>query len=602
MTSTEPTEPTGPESVDPIESADPVDPVEPIETIETTQKKGHGKRWALIGLGSLALLAGGTYATGYAMAGDKLPRNASVEGVAVGGMDEAQATKQLTTQLKARAEAPITLTGDKKKITVAPAQAGMTIDYPATIEQAGAGKSFQPQHIWSVLRGGGEMKLVTRVDQAKLKAAIEGQAKTFAVQPVDAKVALEREKITVTDGVVGADLDVDAAAKAVQQTWLAGTTVEAPIKRTEPDLTTAEAKTFADKDLKPRVSAPLLLDIGKEKKVELTGPGIGELTTISAKDGNFVATPNLDKLFKAAERKAEPLGLKAPVDAKWQLEGGKPTLVPGKEGEGIDRKAFDKLLPAAMTKTGAERTITMPVAKKEPEHTTEEAKKAPVKEVTGEFTTYFPYAEYRNTNLSVAASRVNGTYIAPGETFSMNDTIGPRTAGSGFVDGWVIAGDHMVKQNAGGISQSGTTVFNALFFSGLERIEHQPHTMYFDRYPAGREATLYDGSIDVKFKNDSPYGVLLQGYVNKAAPGEKGSITFKVWSTKVYDKVESTPLYKSNFTTGRKLKRSGSSCHAQAASRGFTVNYARLFYKGGKVVKREPYTWTYSPTDEITCS
>ncbi|MEL4504940.1 VanW family protein [Luteococcus sp. H138] len=580
---------------------EPVDPEAPQPTGGAPEQKSHGKRWALIGLGSLALLAGGTYATGYAMAGDKLPRNATVEGVAVGGMDEAEATRTLTSQIKPRAEAPIALTGDKKEATITPAQAGLTVDYPATIEQAGAGKSLNPQHIWSVLRGGGEMKLVTTVDQAKLKAAVEAQAKTFTVKPVDAKVAMEREKITVTDGVVGADLDVEAATKAVQQAWLAKTTVEAPIKRTEPELTTEEAKTFAEKDLKPRVSAPLLLDVGKKEKVELTGPGIGELTTISTKDGNFVATPNLDKLFKAAERKAEPLGLKAPQDAKWQLSGGKPTLVPGKPGEGIDRKAFDKLIPAAMTKTGAERTITMPVSKKEPEHTTEEAKKAPIKEVTGEFTTYFPYAEYRNTNLSIAAQRVDGTYIAPGETFSMNDTIGPRTAGSGFVDGWVISGDHMKRENAGGISQSGTTVYNALFFSGLEHIEHQPHTMYFDRYPAGREATLYYGSIDVKFKNDSPYGVLLQGHVNKAAPGEKGSITFKVWSTKVYDKVESTPLSKSNFTTGRKLKRSGPSCHAQAASPGFTVNYARLFYKGGKVVKREPYSWTYAPTDEITC-
>ncbi|MEL4358860.1 MULTISPECIES: VanW family protein [unclassified Luteococcus] len=581
------------------------EPTEPnqqgIEQPEQPGKKGRGGRLAALGLGSLALLAVGVYGAGYAMAGDKLPRNASVEGVAVGGMDEAQATAKLTEQLKQRATAPITLAADKKQVTVKPAEAGLAVDYPATIEQAGAGKSLNPSHIWNVLRGGGEMDLVKRVDDATLKRAVEAQAKTFAVQPVDAKVALQREKITVTDGVVGTALDVDAASAAVKKTWLQGTSVGAPITRTEPQLTTEEAKTFAEKDLKPRVSAPLLLDVGKPKKVELTGPGIGELTTISTKDGNFVATPNLDKLFKAAERKAEPLGLKAPQDAKWQLSGGKPTLVPGKPGEGIDRKAFDKLVPAAMTKTGAERTITMPVTKKEPEHTTEEAKKAAPTKVTGEFTTSFPHADYRNTNLGIAAQRVNNTYIAPGETFSMNDTIGPRDAGSGFVDGWVVSGDHLKKENAGGISQSGTTVFNALFFSGLEHVEHQPHTMYFDRYPAGREATLYYGSIDVKFKNDTPYGAIMQAYVNPSSPGEKGSITVKVWSTPVYDKVESTALEKSNFTTGRKLERSGSQCHDQAAAPGFTVNYARLFYKGGKVVKREPYSWTYSPTDEIVC-
>lgn len=570
-------------------------------TSTDVERKGRGGRWAALGLGSLAVLAVGVYGAGYAMAGDDLPRNASVEGVAVGGQNVEQATATLKNALQKRADAPITLAAGAKKATITPAQAGMRVDYAASIEQAGAGKSLNPSHIWNVLRGGGEMELVTDVDDKALQAAVNAQAKTFAVKPVDAKVEMQREKITVTDGVTGTELDLDAATKAVKKSWLTSTTVEAPITKAEPELTTEEAKTFAEKDLKPRVSAPLLLDVGKDKKVELTGPGIGELTAISTKDGNFVATPNLDKLFKAAERKAEPLGLKAPQDAKWQLSGGKPTLVPGEPGEGIDRKAFDKLVPAAMTKTGAERTLKMPVTKKEPEHSTAAAQKAKVTKVTGEFTTTFPYAEYRNTNLSVAAARVNNTYIAPGETFSMNDTIGPRTAGSGFVDGWVISGDHMVKENAGGISQSGTTVFNALFFSGLQHVEHQPHTMYFDRYPAGREATLYYGSIDVKFKNDSPYGAIMQAYVNKATPGNKGSITVKVWSTPVYDKVESTALNKSNFTTGRKLERSGDKCHAQAASPGFTVNYSRLFYKGGSVVKREPYSWTYSPTDEITC-
>ncbi|MGO4956233.1 VanW family protein [Luteococcus sp. Sow4_B9] len=564
------------------------------------QPKRSGAKWALVGVGTLAVLAGGTYAAGYAMAGDKLPRNSTVRGVPVGGMPSDEAINALKKAVAPAAEAPITLSAGKQKATVTPPTAGLVVDYAGTIEQAGAGKSLHPAHIWNVLSGGGEMKLKTSVDEAALTSALKGQAQNFTVKPADATVSLDRDKVTVKDGVVGTELDVDAAAKAVRSAWMKEQQLEAPLTKSEPAITTAKAKAFVKEQITPRVSAPIIVDLGKGK-VELTGPGIGELTKIQAKDGMLTATSDMDKLYKAAVRKAEPIGFDEPQDAKWQLKDGKPVVVPGKPGMSIDRKAFDKAVGEALTKTGAQRTVTVPVTTKQPEVTTEQAQKAKVSEVTGEFTTTYPHADYRNTNLSVVASRINNTYIAPGETFSLNDTIGPRTPGSGFVDGWVVSGDHLVKENAGGISQSGTAVFNALFFSGLQRIEHQPHTMYFSRYPAGREATLYYGHIDVKFKNDSPYGAIIQSWVDKSSPGGKGSMTVKIWSTKVYDKVTSTELVKSNFTTGRKLTRSGPKCNPQAAAPGFTVNYARLFYKGGSVVKREPYSWTYAPTDEITC-
>lgn len=567
---------------------------------EPTQGRGRGRRIALAGLGTLVLLAGGTYAAGYVMAGDSLPRHASVEGVALGGVDEATATARLKEAIGPRAEAPIALATKDKSVTITPAQAGLAVDYAATVEQAGAGKSLDPRHILNVLRGGGEMDIVVDKDTDKLEKAVAKAAPAFAVKPVDAKVTMTREKITPTDAVTGQSLDQKAAVKKLDEAWMTKSRVEAPITTTEPELTTKELTTFVDSQLKPRVSAPVKVTLDK-KTVELTGPGIGELTKISTKDGDFVATTDMAKLYKAAQRKAKQAGLQEPVNAGWELKDGKPALVPGKPGKGFDRKAFDKAVAPALVKQGAGRTVTVPVVTQQPEITTEKAKKAPVTEVIGEFTTYFPHADYRNTNLSVAARRINNSYFAPGETFSVNDAIGPRTPGSGFVDGWVITGDHLVKENAGGISQAGTTTFNALFFSGLEHVEHQPHTMYFDRYPAGREATLYYGNIDVKFKNNSPYGALMQAWVNPSSPGNKGSITVRVWGRKVYDKVTSSELAKSNFTTGRTLHRSGEKCHAQAASPGFTVNYSRLFHKGGSVVKREPYTWTYQPTDEIIC-
>jgi hypothetical protein len=140
-----------------------------------------------------------------------------------------------------------------------------------------------------------------------------------------------------------------------------------------------------------------------------------------------------------------------------------------------------------------------------------------------------------------------------------------------------------------------------MFFAGLKDIEHQPHTLYIDRYPAGREATVAWPSLDLKFQNDTRYGVLVQAWRVPGSPGRQGSITVRMWSTKVYDKVVATKPVKSNFTTGRDIKDDSEDCESMEPVPGFDVDFQRLFYKGGTIVKRENFHWRYAPTDKVTC-
>ena len=219
----------------------------------------------------------------------------------------------------------------------------------------------------------------------------------------------------------------------------------------------------------------------------------------------------------------------------------------------------------------------------------------------GEFTTYFPYAEYRNINIGRAAELINNNLLKPGETFSLNRTLGERTAANGFTEGYVIQNGRFEKDLGGGVSQSATTTFNAMFFAGLKDIQHRPHTLYIDRYPAGREATVHWPSLDLKFQNDTKYGVLVQAYRVKASPGRKGSITVRMWSTKTYDKVVATDPVRSNFTTGRDVSDDAPNCEPQSPVPGFDVRYSRLFYNDGTVVKRERFFWRYAPTNRVTC-
>jgi vancomycin resistance protein YoaR len=276
-------------------------------------------------------------------------------------------------------------------------------------------------------------------------------------------------------------------------------------------------------------------------------------------------------------------------------------VVAAVNGTGIAADDLKKSVEPALTAKGDERTVSVELTGAKAKFSTEDARKLGIKEVTGQFTTYFPYAPYRNTNIGRAAELINGTLLKPGETFSLNGIVGERTAANGFVEGFVIEGGKFKRELGGGVSQSATTTFNAMFFAGLKDVEHRPHTLYIDRYPAGREATVSWPGLDMSFQNDTKYGVLVQAFRVNGAPGRKGSITVRMWSTKSYDKVVATKPSRSNFTTGRDIEDDSPDCEPQSPVRGFDVRYARLFYRDGTVVKRENFYWRYAPTDQVTC-
>ena len=110
-------------------------------------------------------------------------------------------------------------------------------------------------------------------------------------------------------------------------------------------------------------------------------------------------------------------------------------------------------------------------------------------------------------NIRKTAEIVNGAMVAPGDTFSLNGYTGPRGAAQGFVESGIILNGRADKAVGGGISQFATTLYNAAYFAGMEDVAHTPHSYYISRYPAGREATVYEGAIDLKFKNTSQYPV-----------------------------------------------------------------------------------------------
>ncbi|MGI9529425.1 MAG: VanW family protein [Acidimicrobiia bacterium] len=129
------------------------------------------------------------------------------------------------------------------------------------------------------------------------------------------------------------------------------------------------------------------------------------------------------------------------------------------------------------------------------------------------FTTYYnSCSNCRVTNIQLIGDTVDDAIVQPGEVFSINDYVGERTKAKGYVEAGAIIGGRLVSEGhpaniGGGTSQFATTLYNAVFFAGLEDVYHRPHSVWFSRYPMGREATLSWTSPDVKFRNTTPWPV-----------------------------------------------------------------------------------------------
>jgi hypothetical protein len=145
----------------------------------------------------------------------------------------------------------------------------------------------------------------------------------------------------------------------------------------------------------------------------------------------------------------------------------------------------------------------------EPEVTTEYLESLNIRHLVSQFTTYHDCCQDRVTNIHTIADAVDGTIVLPGQTFSLNDHVGERTLEKGYLPAGTIVAGELEDTVGGGVSQFTTTLYNAVFWGGYEDVEHKPHSYYFSRYPEGVEATLNWRSPDLKFRNNTDNGILI---------------------------------------------------------------------------------------------
>ncbi|GAA1611667.1 VanW family protein [Actinoplanes couchii] len=531
-------------------------------------------------------LAAGTF---YVFRGD-IPYGTTVLGADLGGLSRTEAADTIRTRLAAdaRTTAAVDIQVEGRGATLRPADIGLAVDVDATVAGAAAGS---PK-----LFGERVVAPVVTVDAERLDTALTEAVGTVGTPMKAPAITFTGLTPKAVHPEAGRGLDPRRTADTVKAGWLSGGPVIVPLVETHAATTAAEVDQLVKTVAEPAVAAPLTIRSGAGT-VTVPPAAIAKSLVLTA-DKTGLITPRIDagKLRTAIAGRLAKVETAA-TDAKFTFSAGKPKIVEGKDGKGLDLAALaPSLLTAAQS--GDSRTIDATLTTAAPALGAAELEKLGVQEKVSTFTTKFPggLSSPRSQNIVTAAKHVRGALVLPGKTFSLNKFTGERGYAQGYKDAPVIVGGHLTPGVGGGVSQFTTTLFNATYYAGLKDVEHKPHSYYFDRYPSVIESTIFWPDLDFKFKNDSPHGVLID------TAWTSSTITVSVWSTKVWDEVTTEWSKRRDITSPSTVtKPAGPSCISTSGLNGFTQDAWRLFHKDGKVEKREKFTWKYDPEPRFVC-
>ena len=564
-----------------------------LEGLEGEVKPSRAKKYTWI-TASVVVLLSGLYVGAQWMLADKVPAGTTVAGVDLGGLTTGEAAATLQEQLAVRTREPIHLTAGTARATLDPATAGLTLDAEATAAGL-TGFSLRPSRLWQHLNGGDETAPVIRIDSAALNSALHRLMNQLATAPVNGTVAFIDGQPIATAAKDGTEVEVGAAREYLTANWL--------LTHGALDLPTRALSPVIDQAATDAAFAQAELIMSGPVNVEVSGQTATLSPDLLASVARFqVQGAGLEPVFAAAPLVEEVLArttnlLSDPVDARFEFRNNVPVIVDGAQGSELDPTELSAAVAAAaVIEAEGSRVVEVELTPVDPEVTRESLEALGVNEVIVEFSTPLIVEPNRTQNLRRGAELVTGTLVRPGEIFSLLETLRPIDAENGFRYAGVIVGGLHTDGMGGGLSQMATTTFNAGFLAGFEDIEHRPHSVYFERYPAGREATLSDPDLDMRFRNNTPFGALLQSWVTN------GRLYVAIWSSPHFH-VETSASERRNIvpTTPQRLSTPGCVPYG-GGERGFTIdNTRRVIAPNGEIVIDETLTWTYRPDNPVIC-
>lgn len=560
----------------------------------------HRRRIGLI-IGAVVVTIGLVYLFDWLTSKDDLQRGTIIAGVEVGGLTPADAVTRLRAELT-ELQDPIPMLSHGSPISLDPVASGLSADIEASVAAVGT-RSANPFSRVAALFGGTTVEpLTATVDEAALTARMQQIAATSDLEPVEGQLGLDGTTVRAVQPVTGEILDVPAAVAVISDRWTSGnplavTGLTLPV--TEQTVrVSAAAVTSSAAELSTLLAGPLTVAAG-DASFAVPVESIATAITVTPDDADgFTVTVDNDAIKALYRAQVEATATPA-IDASVSIVDNAPVITPGADGSAVDWATTDAALAAALR--APDHRLVVTYAPSRPAVTTEAVQALGITEVVSEFTTG-GFAKDSGMNVRRAAEQLQGAIVRPGETFSLNGYTGVRNADTGYVEAGIIDNGVASRGIAGGVSQLATTLYNAGFFSGMQDVEHKPHSFYISRYPPGREATVFttdDGTslIDVKFKNVYPTAILIQ---TRWTPSD---ITVTFWGTKTVE-VESISSDRYGFTDApSRTIPFGETCKATTGTQGFKIDVTRVIRDlNGTELSRETRTTSYNGQVKITCA
>ncbi len=553
-----------------------------------------------------------------------------VAGVDLSGLSPQEAALTLSQRLSYPLSGKVLFRDGEKVWVASPAQLGLVFD-PSTTAQAAyrlgrSGSLFQALEGQLRARGSGyAVSPVVVFDQRVAYQFLQGLAQQVNRPVVEAGLHLEGTNVVATPGQSGRVLNVEATLiylSAQLQTFRDGE-VPLVIQEVQPQVLDVSAQAETARAI---LSQPMQLFIPNAQPGD-AGPWVYDVQVLANMLGvqrvqngdksEVQLTLNPDALRQILE------GIQTQVDrpaanARFHFDENSGQLVllsPSLSGRSLDISASLQAVQEALLR--GEHAIPLAVRETQPAVTdTATAQQLGITQLlpNGVQTTYFwGSSAERIQNIQTAAARFDGLLVAPGETFSMGQALGDVSLDNGFTEALIIYGGRTIKGVGGGVCQVSTTLFRTVFFAGFPIVERVPHAYRVSYYEetssgasdsrlAGLDATVYFPLVDFKFKNDTPYWLLMETNVDVSSR----ALTWRLYST--YDGRTVTwqtsgpqnivpapePLFKENPDL-----RPGQIKQVDWAANGADVIVNRTVWKNGAVYLQDEVRTHYQPWQAV---
>jgi vancomycin resistance protein YoaR len=554
----------------------------------------------------VAIFVGGVLASMAAGQSDVVLKGVVVGGIPVSGLSAEELVELLQPPASAIEGRQITLVAGERSWAMTPAAAGIAVDLPATVGRAlKAGRENPVRWIRRTLVGGRvHLGWVPAIDRRTLERRVERLAADVRTDAANGAIKFQGPRVVVTPPTEGvtlledraADVLVEAAMRPAQEDRLA-----LPVKIVKPTIDGGEVEAVRAQ-AQALLSAPVEFRF-RDQTATLPPDRVAAALEVEVKvagrgDQELALGMDPEELRRQLVAVAPTLEIPA-KEAAFSVEKEKVTLVASRDGWTADTaSAVDQIL--AFSRGGPRGPILLSERPLAPSLTTEAAGQLGISQRISSYrTTFDPTNAPRVGNIGRMAAAIDGKVVKPGETFSLNDATGPRTPANGYQEASVIVDGELVPGIGGGVCQVGTTLFNAVAEAGLEILTRSNHSLYISHYPIGRDATVDYGRLDLKFRNDTPYGLLLRALVDTKA------LTVSVYSSPLGRTVtweqspQTNPKEPAVKFVDDPLLPTGIEQVTEEGKPGFEITTIRRVSAGDQVLREDKFVSKYRPWKRI---